>query len=161
MWPISLSEVEATNFNLVARKSPSPDGFTSYFFHHCWSIIKWDVLALVKESQRIYGVLPYLNSTFLTLVPKEEKVVDPNKFLPISLCNVIYNIISKVITIHLKPLLPTLVTPEQYGYVEGHQILDSILLAHEVSHSLKTTKTSACSSSWTCQNPLISLEEIH
>jgi hypothetical protein len=68
-------------------------------------------------------------------------VVDPNKFHPISLCNVIYKIISKFIALRLKPLLPNLIVPEQSGYVEGCQILDSILLAHEVSHSLKVSKT--------------------
>ena len=40
----------------------------------------------------------------------------------------------------LKPLLPLLISPEQSGYVEGRQILDGIILAHEVVHSLKSTK---------------------
>lgn len=96
---------------------------------------------LVQESQRVSGVLHALNATFLTLIPKEEKVVDPNKFCPIVLCNVIYKIISKVIALRLKPLLPTLVASEQSGYVEGRQILDNILLADGVGHSLKATKT--------------------
>jgi hypothetical protein len=83
-----------------------------------------------------------LYDTLFTLFPKDERVVDPNKFLPISLYNVIYKIISKVVAIFLNPLLPTLITPEQYGYVEGRQILDSILLVHEVSYSLKITENS-------------------
>ena len=40
----------------------------------------------------------------------------------------------------LKPLLPLLISSEQSGYVEGRQILDGIILAHEVVHSLKTSK---------------------
>lgn len=36
----------------------------------------------------------------------------------------------------LKPLLPTLVSGEQSGYVEGRKILDNIIQAHEVVHSL-------------------------
>ena len=36
----------------------------------------------------------------------------------------------------LKPLLPTLISVEQSGYVEGRQILDNIIQAHEVVHSL-------------------------
>ena len=53
----------------------------------------------------------------------------------------IYKIISKVIASRLKGLLPLLISPEQTGYVEGRQILDGIILSHEVLHSLKTTKT--------------------
>ena len=37
----------------------------------------------------------------------------------------------------LKPLLPLLFFPEQIGYVEGRQILDGIILSHEVIRSLK------------------------
>jgi hypothetical protein len=104
----------------------------------------------VQESQRIRGVVATLNATFLTLIPKDDKATHPNKFRPISLCNVIYKIISKVIDLWLKPLLPSLVAPqqggyvegrEQGGYVEGREILDNTLLVHEVAHSLKTTKT--------------------
>ena len=40
----------------------------------------------------------------------------------------------------LKSLLALLISPEQSGYVEGRQILDGIFLAHEVVHSLKTSK---------------------
>ena len=36
----------------------------------------------------------------------------------------------------LKPLVPTLVSVEQSGYVEGRKILNSIIQAHEVVHSL-------------------------
>ena len=46
-----------------------------------------------------------------------------------------------MVTNRLKRLLPLLISPEQFGYVEGCQILDGIILSHEVVHSLKTTKT--------------------
>ena len=82
-----------------------------------------------------------LNDTHLALILKEIGASHPGKFRPISLCNVIYKIISKVVANRLKLLLPLLISPEQSGYVEGCQILDGIILAHEVVHSLKTTKT--------------------
>ena len=41
----------------------------------------------------------------------------------------------------LNPLLPLCISLEQSGYVEGRQIIDCIILYHEVVHSLKTTKT--------------------
>lgn len=54
----------------------------------------------------------------------------------IALCNVVYKIISKVVATRLKPLFPSLVSREQVGYVEGRQILNNIIQAHEVVHSL-------------------------
>jgi hypothetical protein len=100
-------------------KSPGPDGFTTEFFHACWSVIKQDVWEAVEDSRKFLKVLPAFNSTFLTLIPKEDKVEDPRKFRPIALCNVIYKIISKVIANLLKPLLPLLISQEQSGFVEG------------------------------------------
>ena len=52
----------------------------------------------------------------------------------------IYKIISKVIANQLKPLLPTLLSEEQTSYVEGRQILDNIIQAHEMVHSLITNR---------------------
>ena len=40
----------------------------------------------------------------------------------------------------MKPLLPLLISLEQSSYVERRHILDGIILAHEVVHSLKTSK---------------------
>ena len=88
----------------------------------------------------MHWLLPSLNATFIALIPKFDQASTPEKFRPIALCNVIYKIISKVIANRLKPLLPILISPEQKGYVEGRQILDGIILTHEVIHSLKQTK---------------------
>lgn len=63
-----------------------------------------------------------------------------DKFRPIALCNVIYKIISKVIANRLKPILPGIISEEQSGYVEGRQILDNILLAQEMIHTLHSRK---------------------
>jgi hypothetical protein len=106
------------------------------FFHHYWSMIREEVWALIEDSRKSGQVLPALNATFLTLIPKEECVTHPKQFRPIALCNVIYKILSKVITCCLKPMLPFIISPEKSGYVEGRKILDSVILAHEVIHSL-------------------------
>ena len=77
--------------------SLGPDGFTVNFFHHFWEMIKIDVWSIVEQSRLSSRILLSLNATFLTLIPKSEGVDTPDKFRPISLCNVIYKIITKVI----------------------------------------------------------------
>jgi hypothetical protein len=94
----------------------------------------------VEDSKRFKKVLPSFNATFLSLIPKEEKVETPHKLHPISLCNFIYKLISKIIVNRLKSLLPSLISPEQLGYVEGRQILDNIILMHDLIHSLHSSK---------------------
>lgn len=41
--PIKLQEVEEVVLSMPTRKAPGPDGFTTYFFQHYWSVIKEDV----------------------------------------------------------------------------------------------------------------------
>lgn len=140
MRTITMEEVGQAVMEMPAGKSPGPDGFTTDFFHSCWPIIKQEVWELVEDTRRTSGVLSAFNSAFLTLIPKEDGANNPNKFRPIALCNVIYKIITKVIANRLKPLMPNLTSQEQSRYVEGQKILDGIILAHEVIHSLKSSK---------------------
>ena len=138
--PVTEEEIEEAVKEMQNGKAPGSDGFNVDFFKACWRIVKQDTLEVVEDSRRFKKVLKALNESFIALIPKQEKATSPDRFRPIALCNVIYKIISKVIANRLKPLLPTLVSEEQMGYVEGRQILDNIIQAHETIHSLITNK---------------------
>eukprot|EP00253_Pinus_taeda_P034049 PITA_34049 len=85
-------------------------------------------------------ILRVLNTSFISLIPKQENAQTPDRYKHIALRNVVYKIISKVVANKFKPLLPSLISGEQSGYVEGRQILDNIIQAHEVTHSLTSTR---------------------
>eukprot|EP00253_Pinus_taeda_P021027 PITA_21027 len=140
MSPIQAQEVDKAMTQLKEGKAPGPDGFTTKFFHVFWDLIKEEVWQVVEESRALRWLLPSLNSTFITLIPKVENSITPYKFRPIALYNVLYKVISKVIANRLKPLLPMLISPEQSSYVEGRHIMDGIILTHEIIHSLKQSK---------------------
>lgn len=119
MKPVEISEVEDAINHMAEGTAPGQDGFTVTFFHKFWDILKDEVLHLVESSRIDRKVLPAFNSTFITLLPKAEGANHPSKFRPISLCNVIYKIITKVIANRLKPIMNILIAPEQSGFVEG------------------------------------------
>eukprot|EP00253_Pinus_taeda_P031168 PITA_31168 len=133
-------EIEEVVFTMATDKAPGPDGFTIEFFKACWHIIKADPFKLIKNFHKTKRVLSAINATFLTLIPKSDHADSPDKFRPIALCNVIYKILSKLMANGLKPILPSIISQEQSGYVEGRQITDSIILSQEVLHSIKTQK---------------------
>lgn len=139
--PISIEEVDQVLQDTPKCKAPGPDGFTSDFFHHCWTMIRHEVWEILEDSRASGQILRALNSTFLALIPKEGQAHLPQQFRPIALCNIIYKLLTKVIASRLKPILPTIISSEQSSYVEGKQIMDSVILAHEVIHSLQKTKT--------------------
>eukprot|EP00253_Pinus_taeda_P009017 PITA_09017 len=98
-------------------------------------------VVLVKHF-RVTAKENFSFNTYLNWYP--ERIIDnaqtPERYRPIALCNVVYKIISKVVANKLKSLFPTLISGEQTGYVEGRQILDNIIQAHEVVHSLTCNK---------------------
>jgi hypothetical protein len=83
MCPITLQEVDIVFMQMKEDTTPRPDGFTIDFFHACWDILKLVILEIVEESHNLQWVLPALNVTFLTLIPKEENVFVPSKYRPI------------------------------------------------------------------------------
>jgi hypothetical protein len=100
-------------------------------------VVKQEVYGVVEDSKCSTSILKALNATMITLIPKENEARTPNHYRPIALCTVVYKIISKVIANRLKPLLPTLISQEQAGFVEGQQIVDNIIHSHELIHTLK------------------------
>ena len=78
-----------------------------------------------------------MNSTFVALIPKCDKPDSFARFRPISLCNLVYKIISKIIAVRLKNGLSKGMSDEQFGFLENRQITDAIAVAQEVLHSVK------------------------
>lgn len=80
---------------------------------------------------------PSFNSTYIALVPKKYNPLAVTNFRPISLCNVIYKLISKVITNRLKPIMNLIILSSQSAFIQEKIITDNNLIAHWLLHSMK------------------------
>lgn len=60
----------------------------------------------------------------MILIPKKECPQRVSDYRPISICNVIYKVISKILSKRLKPIMPALILPNQVAFTPGRSIAD-------------------------------------
>ena len=70
-----------------------------------------DVINAVLDFLNNGVMSPDVNVTQIVLIPKIKSPEKMSDFRPISLCNVIYKTISKVLANRLKQILPQLISP--------------------------------------------------
>lgn len=132
---ITKEEVKKALFDMDLDKAPGLDGFSAKFLQVCWPIVEKDLLKMVQKSQNSQKIGGSTNFAFLGLIPKEKGANNFNRFRPISLCNIGYKIITKVIANTLKPILPKIIPENQGGFIQGRQIVDNYTLVQEAIHS--------------------------
>ena len=97
-------------------KAPVPDGMSPIFFKHYWNIVGLEVVNCVLYSLNSGKMPCSLNETYICLIPKVKSPQKMTDFRPISLCNVVYKLISKVLANRLKRVLDAVIDESQRAF---------------------------------------------
>ena len=117
-------------------KSPGLDGIPVEVYRCLFDVLGEDLLRVIELS-RISGKIPAVfNSTFLVLIPKIDHPLSFEDFRPISLCNFVYKIIGKIISIRIINVLGRCISDEQFGFLPGRQIHDAVGVIQEGMHTV-------------------------
>ena len=124
---ITLEECKEALKTFSCNKSPGNDGLTVEFYRYFWEDISDLFIACFEEIHNTGSMGFSHRQAVITLIDKKDKDRQYLKnWRPISLLNVDYKIISKVLALRLKDILPDIIHENQTGFVKGRYIGDNI-----------------------------------
>lgn len=118
-------------------KSLNPDGFNSGFYKNYWDVVGGDVVWVVRQFLMTGEFPDQLSDTNICLILKKSKPENMGDLRPISLCNVIYKVVSKVLANRMKMVLTNLISDMQSAFLPGRLITDNIMISYEIMNYWK------------------------
>jgi len=135
---VTLEGIELSFKSFKKDWSLGPDGWPVEFYLHFFNLLGFELLSAVDSTRVSRFIPPSLNTTFLALIPKLDKPRTFVDYRPISLCNLLYKLIAKVIAVKIKPFLDSSISQEQFGFLKNRQISEPIGIVQDIFHSVKT-----------------------
>ena len=121
-------------------KAPGLNGMLAIFFQKYWDVVGNDITCMVLNVLNSDISIADINRTNITLIPRINCPSKMFDFRPISLCNVVYKLVSKVIANRLKNILPQIILKNQSAFLSERLITDNVLVAYELMHYLEHKK---------------------
>ena len=129
--PYTHDDVRKAVSSIGDLKAPGPDGLHAIFCKKFWHIIGDEISQEVLFAINTRQIPAEWNDTSIVLIPKVDSPEQITQYRPISLCNVMYKIISKMIDNRLKKILPEIISPTHSAFVPVRLIIDNVLVSYE------------------------------
>ncbi|XP_026417342.1 uncharacterized protein LOC113312820 [Papaver somniferum] len=139
--PPTDEEIKVIAWQMQPWTSPGPNGYPPGFYQQMWDTVGVDTTNMVKRFFHSGYLLKQMNHNFVSLIPKNNAPKTPADFRPISLSNVSYKIISKLLASRLKTVMDKLISPYQDVFLSSRQITYNIVIAHELVDTTRKNRT--------------------
>lgn len=130
---ITEGECMAVLKEMKQNKTPGNDGLSVEFYLSLWPVIGDVVVGALNEAFCKGELSSSQKQAVITLIHKEGK--DPlqiKNYRPISLLNVDYKILTKVLSVKIKTVLHEIICIDQVGYLKGRNIGEAIRLIDDM-----------------------------
>ena len=128
---ITDEELEKAVKKLQKGKSPGPDGIPAEFYQHFWSHIKGLYVPFINQV-RVSAFPKCKNMSITSLIYKEKgETYLLTNYRPIALMNVDIKILTKLLSMRLNLVLPTIIHESQTA-VYGRKIHNTVHLVRDI-----------------------------
>ena len=138
--PPSNSEIKSALFAMKPLKAPGSDGFHPIFFQAKWETISDHVCDEIRDWFRNREIPESLGHALICLIPKQDPPETVKHLRPISLCNTLYKLVTKILVNRLKPWIPEWISPNQNSFIKGRGPKVNLVVASEILHSMHKKK---------------------
>jgi hypothetical protein len=111
--------VKKALFSIGDLKAPGPDGLHAIFFTRFWNMLGDELIDEVLHAVNNETISEGWNDTTIVTIPKVDNPDRVAQFQPISLSNVVYKVISKVLSSRLKVILPYIISHPKVHLFQG------------------------------------------
>jgi Reverse transcriptase (RNA-dependent DNA polymerase) len=133
-------EIHDTVFSMNPNKASGPDDFSILFYQKFWNLIKCDILQMFTVFFNHQFDLSKLNKALICLIPEVVGIISIKDYRPISVLNCSFKFFTKVLATRFLPVLNRLIGINQHAFLKGRNIMDNVIAAHEILHSINQTK---------------------
>lgn len=130
-------EFKQALFNMQLDKSIEFDGLNLGFYQRFWTLSSNDIVCACNKWLEEGSIPIEVNGTNITLIPKYDNPNGMQDLLSISMCDILYKILSKALANRLRTVIGKCISREQFSLVKDHSILDNALIANELLHYMK------------------------
>ena len=121
-----MDELKKVVFSMNPNSADVSHCMNGYFFKKCRHIIKKDLMGVVQEFFTGHMIHKYFSHFCIVLLPDVNNPNTIPEYRPINTTKFTSNIISKLMRNTLRPILPDLICPNQFGFVKGRIISEKI-----------------------------------
>ena len=121
------SEIKASMDQMNNNKSPGEDGLPVEFYKTFWAEIKPFLIEAYNYSMATGSLSITQKRGIISLLPKKKDLLFLQNWRPLTLLNVDYKILAKLIATRLKTILNYIIHTDQTGFMKGRYIGENIV----------------------------------
>lgn len=142
--PINVEEISDTILSMANGKSPGVDGLPAEFYKKNIDWVVDDLLGVYAKAFEVHSLGKDINKGVIKLLPKNGDKYQVKNWRPITLLNLSYKILAKLLAKRIVGMLNNIVSVSQTGFIKGKYILENLITSWEVMKWGKDSKQNVC-----------------